>query len=90
KDLKLTFVPRKGSTLLCGLEVVAGGEIPVAQNVVHTDLTVPESMVLLKPVEEPRAAPEETSLRSFLWVGAGAALFMWIFYRFHLLARRAA
>src|SRR5205807_2544833 len=60
KEIKLKFVPRKAQPLLCGLEVVVGGELPVVRNVVHTDLTVPESAVLLKPqAEEPRLVPEE-------------------------------
>jgi outer membrane protein assembly factor BamB len=91
-ELKLKFVPRKGSTLLCGLEVVAGGEIPPAVSVVHTELTVPESMVSLRtPAEEAKAvADDSVSLHSFLWVAAGATIFMYLFYRLHLLSRRAA
>jgi len=90
-DLKLKFTPRKASTLLCGLEVVVGGEIPPVQSVVHTELTVPESMVSLKsPVEEPKPVQDEGGLRAFLWVALGATLFMYLFYRFHLLARRSA
>jgi hypothetical protein len=91
-DLKLKFIPRKASTLLCGMEVVVGGEITPVQSVVHTELTVPESMISLKtPAEEAKPPAEDSvSLRSFLWVAAGAMLFMWIFYRFHLLARRSA
>jgi hypothetical protein len=59
-ELKLKFVPRKGSTLLCGLEVAAGGEIPPVESVVHTELTVPESMVTLKsPAEEAAKPPQE-------------------------------
>src|SRR6185436_8001853 len=82
-DLKLKFIPRKGSTLLCGLEVVAGGEIPPVQSVVHTELTVPESTVTLKsPAEEAKLPQEDAvSLRSFLWIAAGALLFMYLFLK---------
>jgi hypothetical protein len=95
KELKLKFVPRKSAPLLCGIEVVAGGHLaaapPPAQNVVHSDLTVPESAVLLKPLaEDSRPLHEEVSLRAFLWIGAGASLFMWFFYRFHLLRKKSA
>ena len=91
-DLKLKFVPRKGATLLCGVEVVAGGEMPTAQSVVHTELTVPESMVSLKsPAEEARPPVEESvSLRSFLWVAAGALGFLYLAYRLSVLMRRTA
>lgn len=91
-ELKLKFVRRKGTPLLCGLEVGAGGELPAVQSVVQTELTVPESMISFRtPAEEPKAAPEDSvTLRSFLWVAVGAAVFMYVFYRFHLLARRSA
>jgi outer membrane protein assembly factor BamB len=98
KDLKLKLVPRAGAPVLCGVELAAGGiealgkiEAMPDVNVVHSDLTVPESSTLLRPSnEEPRAQADETTLRSFLWIGSGALLFMWVFYRFGLLGRRSA
>jgi hypothetical protein len=99
KELKVKFVPRRSAPVLCGLEVYAGGtEPPTAKpdappdvNVVHTALTVPESTVMLRPpAEEFRPEPEGTTLRSFLWVGVGALLFMWIFFRFGLIGRKRA
>jgi outer membrane protein assembly factor BamB len=93
RDLKIKFVPRRSAPLLCGLEVVLGGQkSPVlmpAQNVVHSDLTVPES-ALLKPAEEPPVDSQDVTLKGFLWIGLGAALFMWVFFRFGVMRRRPA
>ena len=94
RDLKIKFVPRRSAPLLCGLEVILGGQkSPVAtppQNVVHSNLTVPESALLLKPVEEARPESEDATLRSFLWIGVGAMIFFWVFYRFALVRRSGA
>ena len=90
-ELKLKFARKKGLPLLCGLEVGAGGELPPVQSVVHTELTVPESMVTFRtPAEEPKPVEDSVSLRSFLFIAVGAAVFMYVFYRFHLLVRRVA
>jgi outer membrane protein assembly factor BamB len=88
-EIKLTMTPRKGQTLLCGLEVVAGGELPVVRNVVHSDLTVPETPVARPPAEEPRADPDDLPIRSLLWIGTGALVFMYLFYRLAILKRKS-
>jgi hypothetical protein len=94
RDLKIKFVPRRAAPLLCGLEVVLGGQkspvVMPAQNVVHSDLTVPESALQPRPAEEARRDNEEITLRAFLWVGVGAMIFFWIFYRFALGRRSGA
>ncbi len=94
RDLKIKFLPRRSAALLCGVEVILGGQkAPVAmpaQNVVHSDLTVPESALQLKPVEEPRPDSEDATLRAFLWIGVGAMIFFWVFYRFALVRRSGA
>jgi outer membrane protein assembly factor BamB len=94
RDLKIKFVPRRSAALLCGLEVILGGQkSPVAApalNVVHSDLTVPESALLRRPAEEARTDSDEVTLRAFLWVGVGAAIFFWVFYRFAVLRRSRA
>jgi hypothetical protein len=61
--------------------------------VVHTELTVPESMVTLKsPAEEAAKPPQEdsVSLRSFLWIAAGSLLFLYLFLKLSPLLRRSA
>jgi hypothetical protein len=91
KDLKLAFTAKKGQPLLCGLEVFAGGEIPPATNVVHSDLTVPEPPPMAHaPVSDDTAGGDDLGIRALLWVGLGAVIFMYLFYRFALLRRRAA
>jgi hypothetical protein len=80
------------------VELAAGGVDALGKietmpdvNVVHSDLTVPESATQARPAyEEPRPPEEETTLRSFLWILSGALLFMWVFYRFGLLGRRTS
>jgi hypothetical protein len=82
KEVKLKFIPRKSVPVLCGVEVAFGSE-PVtapAPSVVHTALTVPDSpATALKPQTPEPPAPVETagaSLRSGLWVFAGALVFL--------------
>jgi hypothetical protein len=73
--------------------ILGGQKSPVVmppQNVVHSDLTVPESAALLKPAEEPRPDSEDATLKSFLWIGIGAMIFFWVFYRFAILRRSGA
>ncbi|HLY75386.1 MAG TPA: malectin domain-containing carbohydrate-binding protein, partial [Planctomycetota bacterium] len=87
-QIKLTAVPRKSVPLLCGLEVFAGGELPLARNVVHSDLTVPEPPAVARPLtEEPRADNDELPMRTLLWIGVGALVFMYLFYRLAILKR---
>jgi hypothetical protein len=94
KEVKVKFVPRRSAPILCGIEAVQGGQLSAAaqpaQNVVHSDLTVPESAVLLKPAEEPRMDSQDATLKAFLWIAIGAMLFMWVFYRFALVRGRSA
>jgi outer membrane protein assembly factor BamB len=89
KDVRLQFVRHQSVPLLCGIEVVAGGELPAPRNVVHTDITVPEAPVLLHPRPEPADSAESMSLRALLWIGTGLLLFMYLFYRFQILRRRS-
>ncbi|HLY08725.1 MAG TPA: malectin domain-containing carbohydrate-binding protein, partial [Planctomycetota bacterium] len=87
-EIKLSMTARKGKTLLSGLEVVAGGELPVARNVVHSDLTVPETPVYKPMAEEPRTDTDQLPIRSLLWIGTGGLVFMYVFYRLALLKRK--
>jgi len=89
-ELKLTLTPRKSATVLCGLEVVAGGELPVARNVVHSTMTVPETPAP-RPFsnEEAPSDTDELPVRSLLWIGTGALAFMYFFYRLAVLKRKS-
>jgi outer membrane protein assembly factor BamB len=89
RDVRLSMTPHKGLPLLCGMEVFAGGELPVVKNVFNSDLTVPETAPPKPPVEEPHAGGEELPVRSLLWIGMGALVFMYLFFRLAILKRRS-
>jgi hypothetical protein len=90
--LTLAFTAKKALPVLCGLEVLAGGEITAVRNVVHSDLTVPEPPPALRPPssEEAGADGDDLGIRALLWIVLGAVIFMYLFYRFALLKRRSA
>jgi hypothetical protein len=90
--LKLAFASKKAQPVLCGLEVLAGGEITAVRNVVHSDLTVPETPPALRSPspEEAGVDLDDLGIRSLLWIVLGAVVFMYLFYRLAILKRRSA
>ena len=92
KELTLAFAAKKSLPVLCGLEVLAGGEITAVRNVVHSDLTVPETPPALRSPspEEAGVDLDDLGIRALLWIVLGAVVFMYLFYRLAILKRRSA
>ena len=88
-EIRLEMTPRRGKPLLCGMEVVAGGELPPVRSVVHTDLTVPDPPATRPVSEESRADGQDLSMRTLLWIGLGAVVLMYLFYRLAILKRKS-
>jgi hypothetical protein len=84
---------RKSATVLCGVEVTAGGELLPGQNIMNSDLTVPET-----PVPPPQqvatgdesSSGDELSTRNLLWIGIGTLLVLYVFLRFGLGRKKAS
>ena len=90
-ELKLTLTARKSMPLLCGVEVRAGGELPPARNIVHSDLTVPETPVSDPPqAEDPGGESEGSSPRFLLSIGAGVLVLIVTVLGLRVLRRKAA
>jgi outer membrane protein assembly factor BamB len=93
KDLLLTMTARKSATVLCGVEVTAGGELLPAQNIMNSDLTVPETPVPPPPqyaAADESSSGDELSTRNLLWIGIGTLLLLYVFLRFGLGRKKAS
>ena len=88
-EVKLTTLARKSEPILCGMEVFAGGDLPVVRNVVNSDLTVPEPPPFVRSPEEGRVDDDDLPMKSLLWIGIGAVVFMYLFYRLTILKRKS-
>lgn len=94
KELQLTMSAKKGTTVLCGIEVFAGGELPPpvpVKNIVHSDLTVPETPMPPPPplFRNEDVAGDELPTRNLLWIGIGTLLVLYVFLRLGLRRKQA-